>query len=54
MAHTSPYPDVVLPQTDLWSYLYERPDVPFGPDHGEYSSVRSVSSFSDRKTTDRD
>ncbi|PKS06423.1 hypothetical protein jhhlp_007171 [Lomentospora prolificans] len=33
MPLTSPYPEVPLPRSDLWSFLFERDDLAFGPDH---------------------
>ncbi|KAF9887162.1 hypothetical protein FE257_010416 [Aspergillus nanangensis] len=34
MPITSPYPDIDIPDVSIWSFLFERPDVPYPRNHG--------------------
>ena len=39
MPTKSPYPDVEIPNIDLWTFLFERKDRPYPEDKGQYSKM---------------
>jgi hypothetical protein len=34
MPHPSTFPDIAVPEKDLWTFLFERPDQPYPDHHG--------------------
>lgn len=37
MASYSPYPEVTVPETDLWSFLFQRPERTFPESNGVFA-----------------